>query len=72
MWERRRSVAQRLMRPLPIVKMEVVPQVDDRLRYIAIVLQVDFFVLHAAPESLYENVVHGATTPVHADSNFFS
>jgi len=62
----RRAIVQRLMDALIVVKWKIVGQTLTRLGHIPIVLEINFLVLHAPPQSFHEDVVEGAPAPIHA------
>ena len=62
----RRAIAERLVWPPSIVAFKPRIQPGAQLRQRAVIAQVDFRVLEAAPEPLDEDVVHPAPLAVHA------
>jgi len=64
-----RAVAQRLVRAFAVVEDEVLGQPQQQLRQTGIALEVDVLVLDATPQPLDEDVVQGASPPIHADGN---
>ncbi len=65
----RRAVAERLMDALVIIEGKVRPQPGAGLAHAAIVMQVDFFIFHRAPEPLGENIIEGPPAPIHTDAH---
>ena len=63
----RRQIVQGLMDPPVIVEVEVARKLLPGLFRIGILVQIDFFVFHGAPEAFGEDVVQGAAFAVHAD-----
>ena len=63
----RGAVTERLVQALVVVEFEVGGDSVARLRHIVVGLEVDFFVLEAAPQPFHEDVVGKAAAPVHAD-----
>src|ERR1035441_4055068 len=63
----RRAVAERLVRALVVVKVEVAIQRREQVQAAGEVAGVDEFVFQRAPQALDENVVQGAASPIHAD-----
>jgi hypothetical protein len=57
------------MKPLAVVEVEVFVQALDGLGDTFVVVQIDLFIFDAAPESLDEDVVQGATASVHTDGD---
>ena len=62
-------VVERLMKPLAVVEVEVFVQTLDRLRHAFVIVQVNFFIFDAAPQSFNEDVVQGSTTSIHTDGD---
>ena len=62
-------VVERLMQPLAVVEVEVFVQAFDRLGDAFVVVQVDFFIFDAAPQSLDEDVVQCSTASIHTDGD---
>lgn len=60
-------MVERLMKPLAIVKVEVSAQALTGLANIIVIVQADFFVFDAAPQSLDEDVVQVSTASIHTD-----
>jgi hypothetical protein len=52
-----------------VVKPEVLPQFADRLRHVAVIMQVDLFILDTAPQAFDKDVVQGAPSAIHTDAN---
>ncbi len=50
------------MQSLPIVELKVSPQAPDCIRRMAVVLEINFFVLDAAPQSFDEDVIQRSTS----------
>lgn len=65
----RRLIAQSLMRPLRVVKPEILRQTQQELRQRAMALEIDFFILDASPQPLHKNVIQCPPPPVHANGN---
>src|ERR1019366_9227254 len=65
----RGSVLEGLMRAACVVKAEVLRERSACLRAVRVPVQIDLFVLDAAPQSLDEHVVDPATLAVHADGD---
>jgi hypothetical protein len=65
----RRAVAERLVRALVVVEMEVAVQRLKQVGAIDEVAGVDQLLFQAAPQALDKNVVQGATSAVHTDSD---
>ena len=63
----RRPVAQRLMRPLPVVEREPSADAPARLDHRAIRLDENLFVFQASPKPLDEDVVQETPFAIHAD-----
>lgn len=57
------------MWPEMIVERQIALQAPFRLTDAVIGVQIDFLVLDASPEPLYEHIVTPAASPVHADGN---
>src|SRR4029453_5719342 len=62
-------IAEALVQTCVVIKMEVAVDARMGLRYRYVILQVHLLIFQRAPQSLDEDVVHAAATPVHADSN---
>ena len=62
-----RAIAERLMGPTGIVKLEVVRQALAGVSRTVVLMQIDFFIFNSSPQALSENIVEGATTTIHAD-----
>ncbi len=61
----RRAVSERLVQALVVVEFEVGGDALTRLRHVVVGLEVDLFVLEAAPQPFHEDVVGKAAAPVH-------
>jgi len=57
------------MRALAIVKVEVRPQISQRVWRIAVILDIDVFVFDGSPQPLDENIVQRAAAAIHADQD---
>ena len=57
------------MAPPEIVEVEVPCELLAGLFRIGIVMQIDFFVFHSAPQALGEDVVQGTAFAIHADAH---
>lgn len=57
------------MKPLAVVEVEVFAQAGDGLGDTFVIVQVDFFVFDAAPQSLDEDVVQCSPASIHTDRN---
>ena len=57
------------MQPLSIVKLKISAQTGDGLQRRFVILDVDVFVFHAAPEPSDEDVVQRPSSPVHTDGD---
>lgn len=68
----RRPVVPRLVRALSVVEREIFRQAKGQLGDRAVSLQLHLLVLDAAPQPFDEDVVQGASTPIHADGDTFS
>lgn len=55
------------MKSYSIIKEKIFSQSLDRLGNALIVVKIHFFVFHAAPEALHENIIQGASATIHAD-----
>src|SRR5437016_1715546 len=55
---RRRLIVQGLMTPLVMVKPKVVSKIRYRLGHLLVVVEINFFVLHASPQPLHKNILH--------------
>lgn len=64
----RGTVAQALVRPIVIVEPKIACQPGIQVGYRGVVLEVDVLVLDRAPQSLDEDVVERAASPIHADA----
>ena len=65
----RRPVVQRLVRALSVVEREIFRQATGQLGDRAVALQIHLLVLDAAPQPFDEDVVQGASTPIHTDGD---
>ena len=57
------------MAPFMVVEIEVAPQSAPGFVKVGVVVQIDLFVFHAAPQTLDVDVVETAAAAVHADTN---
>ena len=57
------------MQSFTVVKPEVLLQSADGVRHLLVIMQIDFFILHAPPSALDEDIVQCATTSIHTDPN---
>ena len=64
-----RSIIQRLMHAVVVVKRKIISQPVTRFRDIAVVFEVNLFVLYGAPQALHEDIVEGPSAPVHAQAH---
>ena len=64
-----RSVAQRLLRALPVVEREIRRQANRQLAHRGITLRIHVRILDVTPKPLDRNVVEHPPPPVHADGN---
>jgi hypothetical protein len=55
------------MRTLVIVKPKISSQILYRLLDLLVVVEINLFVLHRAPQPLHENIVHCSSPSIHAD-----
>ena len=62
-------VSEGLMGPPGVVLLEPATQARLQVQQRAVLAQIDFLVLDAAPQPLDEDVVHPPSAPVHADAN---
>ena len=63
----RRTIAQALMKALPIVEPEISLQPVTRLLHRLITVEINLFVFHRSPQPFHKNVVKGSASPIHAD-----
>lgn len=65
------SVSKRLVGTFRVVELEVVGEPGVRLGDGAVRFQVDILILHGSPQSLGEDIVHTASSAIHANLYFF-
>ena len=63
------TIIKRLMKPVLIVKVEIVSQSTPSRGNRVIIVEIDFLILHTAPEPLNEDVVKIAASAVSTDGN---
>jgi len=66
---RRIELAQRAVRSPVVVELEILAQAGPQVAQVVIFAPIDFLILHAAPESLDEDVIQSAPSPVHGNAN---
>jgi hypothetical protein len=65
----RREVLQRLVRQIVIMQVDIMLHPLPCLTGTTVLVNINFIVLQTTPEALNDNVILGATFPVHADAN---
>ncbi len=66
---RRRAIVETLMRSLMVVEVEIGARPNVQPTYCVILVEIDVFVLYAAPKAFAADVVEGAAAAIHADLN---
>lgn len=67
-----RKVTQGLVRALLVIEDHVRRQAEHQLAHVAVAVQVNVFVLDAAPKSFNKNIIKSAPAAIHADGDTFA
>src|ERR1700680_2515153 len=66
---RRRPVLQRTVRPVVVVKPEIVPEAILRVPGRCVALRVHLLVFHRPPQPLHKYIVQRSAAPIHTDGH---